>query len=112
MYKISINQLNEQLEAAITERVRVLIRAKTHLEVYNIKGTTNTGAMMSFLNEMFASKGLEFTDIIITEVKLPEEIKQPLDLKAQYGSLNEMEREKYNFEMRLIDDSEELEALR
>lgn len=61
---------------------------------------------------MFANKGLEFLDIIITEVTLPEEIKQPLDLKAQFGSLNEMEREKYNFEMKKIDDAEELEALR
>lgn len=61
---------------------------------------------------MFSNKGLEFLDIIITEVTLPEEIKQPLDLKAQFGSLNEMEREKYNFEMKKIDDSEELEALR
>ena len=103
-YRISINQLNEQLEAAITERVRVLIRGKTHLEVYNIKGATNTAAMKQFLNEMFANKGLEFLDIIITEVTLPEEIKQPLDLKAQFGSLNEMEREKYNFEMKKIDD--------
>jgi len=34
VYNISINQLNEQLEAAITERLRVLIREKTHLEVY------------------------------------------------------------------------------
>ena len=34
VYKISINQLNEQLEAAITERMRVLVRGKTHLEVY------------------------------------------------------------------------------
>lgn len=46
---------------------------------------------------MFAAKGLEFLDIIITEVLLPDEIKMPLDMKAQYGSLNEMEREKYNF---------------
>ena len=68
--------------------------------------------MKQFLNEMFANKGLEFLDIIITEVTLPEEIKQPLDLKAQFGSLNEMEREKYNFEMKKIDDQEELEALR
>ena len=42
VYRISINQLNEQLEAALTERVRVLIRGKTHLEVYQIKGKTNT----------------------------------------------------------------------
>lgn len=97
MYRISINQLNEQLEAALTERVRVLIRGKTHLEVYQIKGKTATAEMKGFLNEMFGAKGLEFTDIIITEVLLPDEIKQPLDMKAQYGSLNEMEREKYNF---------------
>ena len=110
VYRISINQLNEQLEAAITERVRVLIRGKTHLEVYNIKGPTNTNAMKDFLNDMFRNKGLKFTDIIITEVSLPQEIKDPLDQKAQFGSLNELEREKYNFEMKLIDDEEELQA--
>ena len=60
----------------------MLIRAKTHLEVYNIKGHTNTEAMKTFLNNMFKNKGLEFIDIIITEVTLPEEIKTPLDLKA------------------------------
>jgi hypothetical protein len=111
-YRISINQLNEQLEAAITERVRVLIRGKTHLEVYQIKGKTNTQEMKQFLNDMFGSKGLEFIDIIVTEVLLPDEIKQPLDMKAQFGSLNEMEREKYNFDMRIINDDEELELLR
>ena len=111
-YRISINQLNEQLEAAITERVRVMIRGKTHLEVYQIKGQSNTGSMMTFLNEMFGSKGLHFHDIIVTEVQLPEEIKNPLDKKAQFGSLNEKEREKYNYDMRIIDDEEELEALK
>jgi len=90
----------------------VLIRGKTHLEVYQIKGKTNTQEMKDFLNGMFGSKGLEFMDIIVTEVLLPEEIKQPLDMKAQFGSLNDMEREKYNFDMRIIDDDEELELLR
>jgi hypothetical protein len=68
--------------------------------------------MKDFLNGMLGSKGLEFMDIIVTEVLLPEEIKQPLDMKAQFGSLNDMEREKYNFDMRIIDDDEELELLR
>jgi len=104
--------LNEQLEAAITERVRVLIRGKTHLEVYQIKGKTNTTEMKNFLNDMFESKGLEFIDIIVTEVTLPDEIKTPLDQKAQFGSLNEMEREKYNYDMKIINDEEELELLR
>ena len=111
-YRISINQLNEQLEAALTERIRVLIRSKTHLEVYQIKGKTNTQEMKDFLNQMFGPKGLEFLDIIITEVLLPEEVKQPLDLKAQFNSFNEMERERYNFDMRLINDSEALELIK
>lgn len=68
--------------------------------------------MMNFLNDMFGSKGLEFIDIIVTEVTLPDEIRTPLDMKAQFGSLNEMEREKYNFDMKIINDEEELELLR
>ena len=110
-YRISINQLNEQLEAALTERIRVLIRSKTHLEVYQIKGKTNTADMKKFLNEMFGPKGLEFLDIIITEVLLPPEVKQPLDLKAQFASYNEMERERYNFDLRIINDSEQLQLI-
>jgi hypothetical protein len=38
--------------------------------------------MKQFLNDMFGPKGMEFLDIIITEVDLPVEIQQPLDLKA------------------------------
>jgi len=68
--------------------------------------------MKSFLNDMFGQKGLEFIDIIVTEVQLPDEIKQPLDLKAQFGSLNEKEREQYNYDMRMIDDEEILQAFK
>jgi len=48
-YNISINQLNEQLEAALTERIRVLARGKTHLEVYQIR-KDHTHEMLDFLN--------------------------------------------------------------
>jgi len=38
--------------------------------------------MLDFLNRMFESKGLEFTRIIITQVRLPDDIAKPLDYKA------------------------------
>ena len=79
--------------------------------MYQIKGQQNTGEMKAFLNQMFEAKGLEFLDIIVTEVLLPDEIKSPLDLKAQFASLNEMEKEKYNYDMRVINDKEELDLL-
>lgn len=64
------------------------------------------------MNEMFSHKGLEFLDIIITEVVLPDNIKNTLNAKAQFASLNEMERERYAYDMKLIDDEEELELLK
>jgi len=53
VYNVSINQMNEQLDAAITERIRVLVRGKTHLEIYNMSGSEHTHEMLSFLNGMF-----------------------------------------------------------
>ena len=41
-YNTSINQLNEQLDSAMSERIRVLIRSKTHLEIYSIKAQEHT----------------------------------------------------------------------
>lgn len=61
---------------------------------------------------MFQPKGLTFLDIIITEVQLPDDVKGPLDMKAQYASFNEMERERYNFDMRLLNDAEQLELIK
>jgi hypothetical protein len=52
------------------------------MEVYQLKGKEHTHEMLEFLNTMFENKGLEFTRIIVQNVKLPTEIAQPLDYKA------------------------------
>jgi hypothetical protein len=52
----------------------LIARGKTHLEVYQIKGRESTQEMIDFLNKMFENKGLEFTRIIVQNVKLPLEI--------------------------------------
>lgn len=79
VYNISINQFNEQLEAALTERIRVLGRTKTHLEIYQVKGRDHTHDILEFLNNTFANKGVEFQRVIITNVRLPPDIAGPLD---------------------------------
>ena len=60
----------------------MLARGKTYLEVNQIKGKDQTQEMLDFLNKMFENKGLEFTRIILQNVKLPEDIAKPLDQKA------------------------------
>jgi hypothetical protein len=112
VYNISINQLNKQIKAAITERIRVLARGKTYLEVNQIKGKDQTRDMLDFLNKMFENKGLEFTRIILQNVRLPEDIAKPLDQKAQYGSMNEYEKTKQEYEMRVLNDNKELEVIK
>lgn len=87
------------------------MRGKTHLEVYTIR-KDHTHEMLEFLNKMFASKGLEFTRIIITDVKLPRDIAGPLDIKAQYGSMNEYQVRRHEFDIRLLNDDREIELIK
>ena len=68
--------------------------------------------MLDFLNRMFEPKGLEFLRIIITHIRLPDDIAKPLDFKAQYGSMNEYERTRHAYDMRLLNDDQELELIK
>ena len=68
--------------------------------------------MLDFLNKTFENKGLEFTRIIVQNVRLPNEIAQPLDQKAQYGSMNDFERTRHEYDMRVLNDNKELEIIK
>ena len=68
--------------------------------------------MLDFLNQAFFTKGIEFTRIIVTNVKLPKDIAEPLDKKAQYGSMNEYEITRHAYDMRLLNDDLTLEILK
>ena len=61
---------------------------------------------------MFAEKGLKFKRVIFTDVKLPNEIATPLDKKAQFKAKNELEKERHQFDLRVLNDEEEIELLK
>jgi hypothetical protein len=90
----------------------VLARTKTHLEIYQVKGKDNTQDIKDKCNALFNDKGIEFDHIIITDVKLPYEIAGLLDQKAQFGSLNDYEKTRHEFDLRVINDEEELELIK
>ncbi len=64
--------------------------------------------MLKFLNNMFGEQGLEFLDIIITKIDLTRDIEDLLDQKAQFESFMITDREQFNYDMRIINDKEEL----
>ena len=91
-YKTSVNQLNEQLDAAISERIRVLARTVTHLEAYSIKGKEHTKEMIDYMNSIFDNKGVFIKSVIITNVTLPKQIADNLETKTTYASKNTLSR--------------------
>jgi regulator of protease activity HflC (stomatin/prohibitin superfamily) len=108
VYKVSVNELNEQLDATIAERIRILVRSKTHLEAYSIKGKERGREHTDYMNLEFESKGLEIKSVIITNVKLDNEIAKELEEKTTYASKNMLEIKAQSFELRKINDDQEL----
>lgn len=87
-----MNQLNEQLDAAISERIWVLARTVTHLEAYSIKGKEHTKEMIEYMNSIFDNKGVMIKTVIITNVTLPKQIADNLETKTTYASKNTLSR--------------------
>ena len=60
---------------------------------------------------MFGEQGLEFLDILITKIDLTRDIEDLLDQKAQFESFMITDREQFNYDMRIINDKEELNLI-
>lgn len=100
------------LDAAITERVRTMARQESSKKIYSIRGEKNAKAMKTFLNDIMSTKGITIKSVIITNVKLPADVAQSLQEKTIFQFKNTLERKKQSYELRTINDKEELELLR
>lgn len=68
--------------------------------------------MLSFLNDSLSTKGISVKSVIITHVKLPSDVSNSLQEKTIFQFKNTLERKKQAYELRSINDKEELELLR
>ena len=106
------NELSNLLEDSLNERVRVLVRGKTHLDVYSIKGKESSGSILTHLNNIFGTKGVEIEDVSITEVDLPADVANTLEEKTAYQCKNELQRKKQCFELMVLQDTQALTLLK
>lgn len=109
---MNVNELNQMLEAAITERVRNMTRSVSSRQVYSLRGETHAHQMMQHLKSVMANKGVNIKHVIITNVKLPPDVANSLQEKTIFQFKNTLERKKQAFELRTLNDKEELELLR
>lgn len=66
------------LEAAITERVRTMVRSVRSKNVYSIRGAKHATQMKNYLRDVMATKGINVKEVIITNVKLPFDVANSL----------------------------------
>lgn len=68
--------------------------------------------MLSHLKQVMSTKGINMKSVIITNVKLPIDVAHSLQEKTIFQFKNTLERKKQAYELRTVNDKQELELLR
>jgi len=76
------------------------------------KGRDVADDMRRTLNDQFRPQGVEITDVIITDVKLPDTIVSQMAEKTMVTAQNSLQRMTQEFEMLTLKQNEEIETLK
>jgi regulator of protease activity HflC (stomatin/prohibitin superfamily) len=109
---LNVSELNQILVSAISERVRILARSLHSKKIYDVSGEKHAAPMLEHLKSTMATKGINIKSVIITKVKLPDDVASSLQDRTVYQFKNTLERKKQAFELRTINDKESIEGLR
>jgi len=94
------------------ERVRALARQVKARDAYSLRGADHAQGMLEYLNQNLSSKAILAKRVIITSVKLDEEVASSMQDKTIFQFKNTLERKKFAFEQRIKNDLEEAEKQR
>ena len=62
------------LEAAITERLRTMVRQVSSRKIQCIRGDEHAQALVQHLRSVMEPKAIKIKNVIITHVKLPDDV--------------------------------------
>lgn len=108
----NVPQINELIDANITEKVRGLARSVKARDAYSLRGKEHAKGMYEGLNTALNNKGIQVKRCIITSVKLDETVASSMQDKTIFQFKNTLERKKFAFEQRIKNDIEEIEKLK
>lgn len=63
---MNVSELNQMLEAAITERVRNMVRGISSRKIQCIRGDEQALTMVQHLKQVMSNKGINIKSVIIT----------------------------------------------
>lgn len=67
----NVQEMNEMIDANITERIRMMARTVKANEAYELKGPRHALGMQEFMNLNLNNRGFYIKRVIITNVVLP-----------------------------------------
>ena len=103
----NVAQINEVIDANITERVRAMGRQVRASEAYSLRGGQHAQGMLDHLNLNLGNKGILVKRCIITSVVLLQSVAESMQEKTIFQFKNTLERKKFAFDQRILNDKEE-----
>lgn len=103
----NVQQINEVIDANITERVRAMARSVKATEAYGLRGGAHAQGMLEHLNVNLGNKGIVVKRCIITSVVLLKSVAESMQEKTIFQFKNTLERKKFAYDQRILNDQEE-----
>mmetsp|Transcript_124389 Transcript_124389/g.285052 ORF Transcript_124389/g.285052 Transcript_124389/m.285052 type:complete len:427 (-) Transcript_124389:38-1318(-) len=98
VYKLGASRFDEMLTGCVEEGIRLLVRGRTHNDVYTLRGNA-AGNMLDTLNKKFDETGVQFTRCIVTDVKLPRDLRESLETTTKIKKKLELEVKEFEFKI-------------
>lgn len=107
IYKLGAKNFDELLSGTVDESIRMLVRKESHLSVYTLRGE-RADDMLKVLNEKFSVCGVEFQDVKVTSVWLPEVLAESLEKTTKLDKGMQRIRRQNEYEILQIKQDSEM----
>jgi regulator of protease activity HflC (stomatin/prohibitin superfamily) len=114
VYRLGAVRFDQLLSGAVDEGIRILVRSQSHQTVWTLRGS-KADSMLDHLNNKFEGTGVVFNNCTITNVMLPQELRQSLERTTEMRKAMEKTKRAQEFdigEIKRASDAELLEAKR
>jgi len=112
VYRLGVVNFDRLLSGSIEEAMRKMVRAEGHDTVRKLKGRgPGAEAMMKELNDKFHDSGVSITQVTITDVFLPQELRASLERTTEMRKQMDAAERQHDYEKKRINQEAEKDLL-
>jgi len=111
IFRLGAKNFDDFLSGTVDESIRLLVRKRTHKEVYSLRGDrehNSVKGMLEGLNKKFEECGVTFSSVKITDVMLPDKLADCLESTTKLHLSMARQIRQNEYEMVLIKQESEM----